>query len=418
MTDPTMNDAEEEALFARLKRGLELVRRDASLAPPEGAVTAAGADPETTAVLARLEASLRTLAANVEELARRADDVDAVLETRVESTVARTTAGLRAEIERLSLAIATLSTRPEAARPEAARVVPGTRPVPERVSTIPLPPRRFGVARAFLTAIVVLVLIGLGVTAATRLGYGPDKLPIGRHLQERFSAWRGAWLPQQAASLPEQARNTTASPMSDPPAKPSLTAGASAAPAPPATVAMITPGAAAAPPASPSPAAAAPPPSPPPAAAVSPTASPPPTLAQSAASAAAASADGGPGSPSTASASDSGQAPSLARSAEKEAKDAAPTAPAATPRAESRADVTLRAKGPVWVEVRERKGRILLRRTLQAGETWSAPSDSEADLLLSAGNVRNLELSVNGTPQPLPSAKGGVLRDARIENGA
>lgn len=78
----------------------------------------------------------------------------------------------------------------------------------------------------------------------------------------------------------------------------------------------------------------------------------------------------------------------------------------------------MRAKAPVWVEVRERKGRILLRRTLQAGETWSAPPDSEADLLLSAGNVRNLELSVDGNPQPLPPSKGGVLRDARIDNGA
>lgn len=393
MTDPTMDDAEEEALFARLKRGLALVRRDASLAQTDGAVAPAGPDPETTAALTRVEASLRTLASNVEALARRADGVDTAIETRVETTVARTTAGLRAEIERLSTAIAALSAPAEVARPEPVRVTPPARPIPERVSPMAAPPRRFGVARGFLTVLIVLLLIALGVTAATRLGYGLNRLSVGRNLQERFSAWRSAWLPQQGAPPAEQAQASTPPVAADPAAKPLVTADASVAPPPPAA---ITPVPATVPP-SPRSAAAAPPlPPAPPASSVADTPPAPPAASAPAAPAAA-------------------TAPATNESTE----NAAQTAPSVPPPAATKASgVTLRAKAPVWVEVRERKGRILLRRTLQAGETWSAPPNLDTDLLLSAGNVRNLELSINGTPQPLPTAKGGVLRDARIDNGA
>lgn len=402
-----MDDAEEEALFARLRRGLELVRRDASLAQSDGAVVPAGPDPETIAALARVEASLRTLASNVESLARRADGVDAAIEARVEATVARTTAGLRAEIERLSSAIAALAARAEAARPEPANAMPPGRPGLNRAAPMPPSRRRPGIGRALLTVLVALVLIALGVTAATRLGYGPDKLPLGQNLQERFSAWRSAWLPQLAA--PSSGHVQSAAPLAaaDPALKPSTTTAdaataraatpaATAAPAPPAAApnaAASTTPSVATPPAT---VAAAPTPSPPPAPAPSVVAALPAPAAQIA-----------PPSPPPVPVA----TPAPDATPADTAQAAAPTVPPApTPVPE----ITLRAKAPVWVEVRERKGRILLRRTLQAGETWSAPSDSNSDLLLSAGNVHNLELTVNGAPQPLPASKGSVLRDARI----
>lgn len=400
MTEPKIDDAEEEALFARLKRGLDLVRRDASLVQADGAVASAGPNPETTSALARVEASLRTLASNVEELALRADGVDAAVETRVEATVARTTAGLRAEIERLSSALSALAARPEAARPDPVRAMPADRPVPERASAVPPPRRRLGIGRAVLAAFIALVLIILGVTAATRLGYGLDRLPLGQNLQERFSAWRSAWVPQQVVPPAEQAKASTPRVAADPPANPLVTADTSTAPPSPAAITPVP--------------AAVPPPSPPSIPSPVTTPPPPPPRAPPQASTLATASP----APATASAPASPPAPvaSATDDATENAAQSAPPSPAAAVAHVS--GVTLRAKAPVWVEVRERKGRILLRRTLQAGETWSAPPNLDADLLLSAGNVRNLELSVNGTPQPLPTAKGGVLRDARIDNGA
>ncbi len=403
MTDPTMNDAEEEALFARLRRGLELVRRDACVAQGDGPVAPAGPDPETTAALARVEASLRTLASNVEALARRADGVDAALETRVETTVARTTAGLRAEIERLSSALASFSPRPDPVRPDPVRPDPArlaARPVPDRAGPATPPPRR-GIGRALLTVFVALVLIVLGATAATRLGYGPDRLPISQNLQQRFSAWRAAWLPGWMVPSSGQAQPSAPSASADPAPKPSKMADAAAPPTTPprAAAAPTTPAAPAPlPPAAFVAAATPPPPAPPP--------PPPPPAPPVAAAVPAPTAQAAP-APSAPAAT---PAPDTTPTDTDQA--AAPTSP---PPPSHASGIVLRAKAPVWVEVRERRGRILLRRTLQAGETWSAPADSDPDLLLSAGNAHSLELTVNGAPQPLPATKGSVLRDARID---
>jgi cytoskeleton protein RodZ len=76
----------------------------------------------------------------------------------------------------------------------------------------------------------------------------------------------------------------------------------------------------------------------------------------------------------------------------------------------------LRATADSWVEVRQKTGRVLLRRTLRPGETWPVPSDS--GLLLSAGNPGGLELVVNGVATRVATLKPGVVRDLPLEPDA
>ncbi len=84
-----MDEVEEEALFARLRGRLE-------------ARPVTGADGELVAAVARVEASLRTLALRLDSLARGVDAQEASIEARLEAAVARSTAGLRAELDRLA----------------------------------------------------------------------------------------------------------------------------------------------------------------------------------------------------------------------------------------------------------------------------------------------------------------------------
>ncbi|MGA9866148.1 MAG: hypothetical protein WBQ75_06860, partial [Acetobacteraceae bacterium] len=118
MTRTMMDEEEEEALFARLKRGLDSVRRDASPTSPDPTSPPSAPDPELIAAIARVEASLRALASNLESLARRTDGLEGGLEARIETTVARATAGLRAELERLSTRIPIQTAPPETPRPD------------------------------------------------------------------------------------------------------------------------------------------------------------------------------------------------------------------------------------------------------------------------------------------------------------
>jgi cytoskeleton protein RodZ len=75
----------------------------------------------------------------------------------------------------------------------------------------------------------------------------------------------------------------------------------------------------------------------------------------------------------------------------------------------------LRATAGSWVEVRQKGGRVLLRRTMKAGETWTVPA--EPDLLLDSGNAGALMLEVNGVPTKLPGVKPGVVRNVPLDTG-
>ncbi|MEO8715159.1 MAG: hypothetical protein ABI369_09110, partial [Acetobacteraceae bacterium] len=191
MTGMMMDDEEEEALFARLRRGLEQVRRDAGAAQPDR--FAGPPDPEALAALARVEASLRTLASNMESLARRADSLDAAIETRIETTVARATAGMKSEIERLSSRVAGLAARSEPARraPAVGVAAPGSR-------------RRTG--GRFAVGLLVLVLLAAGAFAAWR-GLGVDASPFGQRVLGRWAAWRA--LVWQDPATPAAAKAAT-----------------------------------------------------------------------------------------------------------------------------------------------------------------------------------------------------------------
>lgn len=367
-----MDDAEEEALFARLRHGLDSVRRDAASARSDPASPVAAPDPEMTAAVARVEASLRTLASNLESLARRTDGLDASIETRVETTVGRVSAGFRAELERLSSRVTALSAPPAVARPDPVRpkVERPLGSVGRHGGAAPTPGRR-GRGRALLTVLVLLGLIALGMAAATRLGYGLDAYPAGRELQARWQArWeelRTLWFPG-AADL--SSRNTSA---------PTPALAQEAPPAPP-------------PAPSPAPTKAADPLPPPPPPSSPPTTSPPPTS---------------PPPPATEPVATPAPTP-----APTVAPAANPTPPVAPPPPPPTPVMMLRAKAPVWVEVRDRTGHVLLRRTLQQGDSWAVPA--EPDLFISAGNVRGLELTVDGEPRPLPPSKGNVLHDAPL----
>lgn len=344
-----MDDEEEEALFERMRRGLERARRDAAAGRSEVGATPAP-DPEALAALARVEASLRTLASNTETLARRADALDAAIETRIESTVARITAGLRADLERLSGRVAALSARPEPPRPGPPRPEP-TRPEPRtapRSGSAPPTRLRQSGRRAAVAAMVLAVFAAGAVAAWAEFGF--DAAPFQHRIGTRWTALRSSVFPD--------------------PLPPDETVAA-ALPAPePAPSQLKQPD-----PAPPKPAAA---PAPTPAPLVE-AAPPPPPLAAT---------------------------PAVIPSASIPAAE-----PAERPHPPS---LELRANERSWVEVRQRSGHVLLRRTLQPGESWPIPTDP--DLLLSTGNATGLRLVVDGQPRPLlANGKTGVLRDVPLD---
>jgi hypothetical protein len=73
----------------------------------------------------------------------------------------------------------------------------------------------------------------------------------------------------------------------------------------------------------------------------------------------------------------------------------------------------LRATAETWVRVRQNGGRTLLTKTMNAGETWPVPS--ETDLLLDTGNANALVLEVDGVPTRLTGAKGIVIHNVPLD---
>ena len=71
--------------------------------------------------------------------------------------------------------------------------------------------------------------------------------------------------------------------------------------------------------------------------------------------------------------------------------------------------LALRASGASWVEIRDRDGRSLLSRTLNAGETIGV--DGALPLKVVIGNADVMQLSFRGQPVPLGAAtKDNVAR--------
>ncbi|MGC8524247.1 MAG: helix-turn-helix domain-containing protein [Acidibrevibacterium sp.] len=99
----------------------------------------------------------------------------------------------------------------------------------------------------------------------------------------------------------------------------------------------------------------------------------------------------------------------------------APAAPAnvagGTPMAAAEdTHILVRARADSWVEVRDRKGHVLLSRILHSGETWPVPNQPEGapQLLLTTGNAGGTEIVVDGRPAPPLGAAGKVRRDVPL----
>lgn len=91
------------------------------------------------------------------------------------------------------------------------------------------------------------------------------------------------------------------------------------------------------------------------------------------------------------------------------AEAAVVAAPADAASAAAGALLNLRAEAASWVQVRDRDNKILLSRTLAAGET--AALEGTPPLRLTVGNARGTRVQYRGQPVPLADAtKGNVAR--------
>jgi hypothetical protein len=362
-----MDEAEEEALFARLRTQLRTI--PAPSAAPHS-------ETEVMRSLARVEASLRTLAGGLDSLARRVDALEGGLDPRIERAVARASAALRLDVDRLEARLSTAS--------------PAT-----------TEQRALARARPFvLIGLVAVALIAFAMAAA-RLGYLPRAEPL-RPVTASRSGEAGSRMATSRPGAPFQgpgAQSSSAGPrapsygaQAQHPGAPSgahvgQSSHAEENPALARKTALIAvqpelvpttrqPGPTSGPDQvdlpmiGPEPRNA--------------TASTPPARPQSPPKA-----DPGRGAANAASGSQSG------------------LAHAATPPAPAQPKLALQATAPCWVVVRNQDGKTLVRRLMKPGEVWDAPD--EADLRLTTWNPGALTLLVNGKPEALP--RGSALRD-------
>ncbi len=346
------DERDEEALFDRLARSLEALRRDAEL------VRSALADPAIAESIARADAGLRSMAASLDAHTEALAAHRQAVESRLEQT-----AHLQAEIAELRSSVSALSDRVEAQG--AARMAP------------PQSPRRYTALLAACFAVLALALVAGGAVLHQR-GSVPALRGLGHFLAARVAL---IW-PAKQESVAVASEPPGPAPPTEPAAGPAETAHTAEAEPVVAPAAPIP-----APP---------PPVAPKPAAAETPTAAParPPATPMIAAAV--------PVAPPT-----SGPAPAPVPQAAPE--PVAAPAPVAAPPAQA----TLRATDTSWVEIRQRFGRVLLRRTLRQGESWVIPPDP--DLLLSTGNAAGLVFEVKGASVPLNGGKSAVLHDVPID---
>jgi hypothetical protein len=380
------DELDEDAMFDRLAKGLRAVREDADLVRSSGA-------QGMSAGLARTEAELRGLAAAIVSLRETTDKQHAVT-LRLEAAAAQSDAdlrGLRQTVEALSRRV--LEQAEMLARP-----------------AVHKPPRR-AAARIRIALVVLLLALGAGAAGWIASGRDPTLGALAHRVVLRLSELSGIDL----ASLVEPAQpvrtKSQATPNPDPALRPQAIAvpAASAAPAPTAVAAEdppppapartdALPAVAVAAVAAPSVAPLRPAdtrttfPSPPaetPAAAAAPTQTaaaplPPPVTEAMAA------------------------APPIAQS-----ELGAPPAPALAQPSQAVRHLMLRATADAWVQVRQKGGRVLLSRTLKAGDTWPVPA--EPDLILDAGNVEGLDLEVDGVPTRFTGSTGGVIHNVALD---
>jgi hypothetical protein len=343
------DEREEDALFDRLARSLEALRRDAEL------VRSAMADPAIGESIARADVGLRGMAASLDA---HTEALAAHRQT-VEARIAQA-AGLEDEIAQLRSLVTALSRRVEEAQMAA--------PAP-----LAPPPRRYAVILAACFAVLALVLVAGGAVLYWR-GSLPPIRALGQSLAARVAMVRPARQESiKVASEPPPSESTAPSP------QPAHGVG---------TVA----------PAAPVQAATSPPPVAPPAAAADEAPAPPPAAPTTNMAAAAAAPVAPP---------EAGPAPGPAPVP----APAAVAAPAPMPSPPPQ--VTLRAIENSWVEIRQRSGHVLLRRTLRQGESWVIPPDP--DLLLSTGHAGRLVFEVKGALVPLNGGKPAALHDVPID---
>jgi cytoskeleton protein RodZ len=94
----------------------------------------------------------------------------------------------------------------------------------------------------------------------------------------------------------------------------------------------------------------------------------------------------------------------------------APPVPAAIPPVPSvpvQPQIVLRAKGNVWVMVKDKSGAVVLNRTLRPGDTWPVPQ--KPDLTMTLGNASMAELLVDGTVAPSFAASALPRRDFPLD---
>lgn len=80
-------------------------------------------------------------------------------------------------------------------------------------------------------------------------------------------------------------------------------------------------------------------------------------------------------------------------------------------------EITINVKERTWVEVRDKKGKVILSRILKPGEVFIVP-ESNYGLRLDTGNAAGLELLVNGQTLPPIGGQGDILRDVVLDGNA
>jgi cytoskeleton protein RodZ len=106
----------------------------------------------------------------------------------------------------------------------------------------------------------------------------------------------------------------------------------------------------------------------------------------------------------------SGGRPSAAGSA----MAAVPAAPDPAPNPAG--EVVIRATADSWIEIRDARQAVLLRRVLKAGESCRAPA--RPGLSMRTGNAGGLEITVDGVPAPPIGARGMVRRNVALDGHA
>jgi hypothetical protein len=378
------DELDEDAMFDRLAKGLRAVREDADLVRSSGA-------QGMSAGLARAEAELRGLAAAIVSLRETTDKQHAVT-LRLEAAAAKSEADLRdlrQTVEALSRRV--LEQAEMFAQP-----------------AVQKPPRR-AAARIWIALVVLLLALGAGAAGWIASGREPTLGALAHRVVLRLSELSGIDLASlfepaqpvrtesQATPNPDPAPRLRAAAVPAASAAPAPIAVAAADPAPPAAVRTDALPAAVAPVAAPSVAPLRP--------ADTQTVVPPPPAETPAAAAVLAQTAAAPLPPATEAAA---AAPPIA-----ESESGAPPAPALAQPSQAASHLILRATADAWVQVRQKGGRVLLSRTLKAGDAWPVPA--EPDLILDAGNIEGLDLEVDGVPTRFTGSTGGVIHNVALD---